>query len=421
MTQLSPQTTEFLRSETGQMFLGLLLGDGSISKGRFEHIQTGLYWEYTKWISLQFQNNYPELITPKIAKEFFYARERTNQQSPVIYISQTFYTKVHSIFIELYEVFYPNGTKIIPMEIIQEYFTEISLLFLYLDDGKVARRSYTGLSLCLCNFPDNQLKEFQMFLMEKWEYKTSLHKDRQYLLIYFPMESTNKLLNRFNEMTDIINFIGIIAPTKLQKKTILVSKSIIEIKTDQQDYILTDKTQIDNQLKGLLQGYIVGGSNLRWNPDSQNGYLRLRLNTEPTPWIYNTLQRNNYKVTDAAENIHIGIELRDNTLVKDVINAEGAVMDLSQSLCVQNPSFWKTLFLYKGRDLKNQRGGLTIGLNHLPIKTVEQLSNSLNNEYSLETKLRYRDNKTKASIYIPVYNREAFYAIIDVTNIKESK
>ena len=421
MTKLSPQTTEFLRSETGQMFIGLVLGDGSIVNGRFEHTQTGLYSDYTKWISLKFQKNYPELITPKITKEFFYARERTNQQSPVIYTSQTFYTKVDSLFIELYEVFYPNGTKIIPMEIIQEYFTEISLLFLYLDDGKVARRSHTGLSLCLCHFPDNQLKQFQMVLMEKWGYKTSLHKDRQYLLIYFTMESTNKLLNRLNEMTDIINFLGIIAPTKLQKKTVLVSKSIIEIKPDQQDYILTEKTQIDNQLKGLLQGYIVGGSQLLWNPDSQTGYLRLRLQQEPTPWVFNTLKRNNYRVTDAGENIHIGIQLHDDTLVKDVINAEGSVMDLSQSLCVQNHWFWKTLFIYKGRDLRTQRGGLTIGLNHLPIKTVEQLSNSLNNEYSLETKLRYRENKTKASIYIPVYNREAFYAIIDVTNINESK
>lgn len=421
MAQLSLQTIQFLRSETGQMFLGLVLGDGGISKGRFEHSQRGLYWEYSKWISLQFQNFYPELITLKITKEFFYKRQHTNPESPTIYISQTFYTKRHSIFIELYNVFYPNNTKIIPMEIVREYFTEISLLYLYLDDGKIARQNDSGLSLCLCNFTDNQLKEFQFFLMEKWKYKTSLQKDRQYLLIYFLMESTTKLLNRFTKMSEIIHFVGIIAPTKLQKKTILVSKAILEIQNSQLDYSLTDKTKISNQLEGLLQGFIVGGSHFRWNADSQTGYLRLRLKKDRrfTECVLNILKQFNYKVTHTDVSIHVGIKLNNNRLVNQVLSSEGTINDLSQSLCVTNSWFWRTLFSYKGRDLITQRAGLTIGLNHLPVKTVDQLSNFLNNQYSLETSLRYRKNKTKASIYIPVHNREAFYTIINGTETTE--
>ena len=85
---------------------------------------------------------------------------------------------------------------------------------------------------------------------------------------------------------------------------------------------------------------------------------------------------------------------------------------------LKNPWFWKTLYWYKGMNLSSQRAGLIIGLNHLSIKTVELLVNDLNFIYSLEASLRYRNikTKTKASIYIPVHKREAFYAIFNNYN-----
>ena len=118
MDKISQQTHQFLKSQTGQIVLGLILGDATITPHRFEHSQQGLYWEYSKYISQQFQNEYPQLLTPKMRNEFFYTRQRNNLESPRTYVSQTFYTKRHDIFRELRQIFYPNGIKIIPIEIL---------------------------------------------------------------------------------------------------------------------------------------------------------------------------------------------------------------------------------------------------------------------------------------------------------------
>ena len=63
---LQPQTNEFLKSQTGKMVLGLILGDGTIAKSRFEHTQRSLYWEYSRHISMQFQREFPNLLTPNL-------------------------------------------------------------------------------------------------------------------------------------------------------------------------------------------------------------------------------------------------------------------------------------------------------------------------------------------------------------------
>ena len=128
---LQPQTNEFLKSQTGKMVLGLILGDGTIAKSRFEHTQRSLYWEYSRHISMQFQREFPNLLTPKILNQFFYTKSSQNPESLTTYKSQTFYTKSDSIFKELYNVFYPNGKKVIPMTIVEEYFTYVEYFTYY--------------------------------------------------------------------------------------------------------------------------------------------------------------------------------------------------------------------------------------------------------------------------------------------------
>ena len=100
--------------------------------------------------------------------------------------------------------------------------------------------------------------------------------------------------------------------------------------------------------------------------------------------------------------------------LKDIVNSKSQIKDLNQSSCVQNDWFWTALFAYKGRDLSHQRGGFTIGLNHLTVEQVQYLSNILNKVYFLETSLRYRDKKMKASIYIPVKNCDKFYRLFSI-------
>lgn len=68
---LSSQIHGFFKSKTGQMTIGLIIGDGTLTPHRFEHSKRSLYYEYSKHISEQFQKEYPELLTPKMRDDFF--------------------------------------------------------------------------------------------------------------------------------------------------------------------------------------------------------------------------------------------------------------------------------------------------------------------------------------------------------------
>ena len=122
------------------------------------------------------------------------------------------------------------------------------------------------------------------------------------------------------------------------------------------------------------------------------------------------------KITNSDQNIQVGIKVNQtlSQYVKEVVDWQGFVKDPIPCACIENMWFWNTLFFYKGRDLSSQRGGLAIGLNHLSIKTVQELSDQLNNCYSLETRLQYRDKKTKALIYIPIKDRDTFSKLFNI-------
>lgn len=413
-TTISKQTHKFLKSQTGQMIVGLILGDGSCTNHRFEHSQQGLYWEYSKYISQQFKNNYPELLTPKILTESFYTRKRTNVESPRIYTSQTFYTKRHDIFRELRQVFYPNGKKIIPIEVIEAYFTDVSLLFLYLDDGKVGRAARTGLGLDLANFSHEDLNTFKIFLMGKFQLDITTHKLYTYEILYVKMSSSKELLNRFNQMTEITSAIGLIGPTKLQLKKIPAPKPRIHIDTKFNRKVTMNEFNLTgDSVIGVLQGFITGGSNLLLNKDLQRGYLRLRLKPDSnfTAWVFTILDHHSYpyKKNLTKTSIELGISVSTDF----VFFPSEESLGLPQSI-YKNPFFLRTLFHYKGRDLTNQRGGLIISLNHLKREDVLKMSQTLNNLYELQSSVRFRDKEKqqKPTLYIPVKNRDQFYKII---------
>ena len=66
----------------------------------------------------------------------------------------------------LREKFYPEGVKIIPMDIIEKYFTEKSLAWLFMDDG--SSQDYNTI-ICLQGFKKDNLKEFIDFLYRKFD------------------------------------------------------------------------------------------------------------------------------------------------------------------------------------------------------------------------------------------------------------
>ena len=201
---------------------------------------------------------------------------------------------------------------------------------------------------------------------------------------------------------------------------------IFNIISGEQLTYLTNPEQ--QQFIGIIQALVIGGCSCTWKDDLTEVLFRLqvlksKINSYPT--LQECLYTNG--ATQRISNKYVYFHLRSvnqanlinimNSIIKPGVKPRELEIKQLMTL-LQNPWFWKTLYWYKGTNLNNQRAGLIIRLNHLSIKTVEQLLNSLNGIYSLEASLRYRNSKTKtkASIYIPVHKGESFYAIFNNYN-----
>lgn len=99
---------------------GSLLGDGCIERSRFRMGQTYSKKEYIDWLALK--------LSP-YSKEPY---EETTICNNKEFKSYRFYTCCHSQFRDLYELWYPNGKKIIPKNLT---LNEISFLHWFLHDG----------------------------------------------------------------------------------------------------------------------------------------------------------------------------------------------------------------------------------------------------------------------------------------------
>lgn len=71
-----------------------------------------------------------------------------------------------------YNAFYKEGRKVIPFELFDN-FTEVSLAFMFMDDGSNTKYGYNIATNC---FSEEELRKFRVFLFEKFNLETSMHK-----------------------------------------------------------------------------------------------------------------------------------------------------------------------------------------------------------------------------------------------------
>lgn len=146
--------------------IGSLLGDSSISKKYILNIGHGLKQE-------EYYKHKIQLFSPNI-KFLEYRREKIDKRTNNLYISLQAYSNKYEDIVNLKELLYINGKKEITKEILKD-FNEISLAYLYMDDGNYEKY---GAKIALCNFSNNSLILFQNFLKNKWNIDTSIHKDK---------------------------------------------------------------------------------------------------------------------------------------------------------------------------------------------------------------------------------------------------
>lgn len=146
--------------------IGSLLGDSSISKKYILNIGHGLKQE-------EYYKHKIQLFSPNI-KFLEYRREKIDKRTNNLYISLQAYSNKYEDVVNLKELLYINGKKEITKEILKD-FNEISLAYLYMDDGNYEKY---GAKIALCDFSNNSLILFQNFLKNKWNIDTSIHKDK---------------------------------------------------------------------------------------------------------------------------------------------------------------------------------------------------------------------------------------------------
>jgi hypothetical protein len=79
------------------------------------------------------------------------------------------------------DIFYPNGKKSIPMDFIKDRFTNISLSYLFMDEGC---KNCNTINLNMQSFNREELQNFINFLEEKFNLKFIIKKDKTLYLRY---------------------------------------------------------------------------------------------------------------------------------------------------------------------------------------------------------------------------------------------
>lgn len=122
-----------LSSFLKQALIGLILGDVFVSRIK-SHYNTRLVFYLSKDKHSDYLNYLYFLFEPYVGTEPKSTNRKPDKRTGLTYDSLIFKTLAFPCFNEFYQLFYPNGVKIVPTNI-SEYLTEISLAFWIKDDG----------------------------------------------------------------------------------------------------------------------------------------------------------------------------------------------------------------------------------------------------------------------------------------------
>lgn len=153
-----------------EVIFGCVLGDGYLKNTKYDLGTTFICQhsikqeEYVKYKKSYFPNlgtikNYTRLIPNKI----------TNK----IYSSTVFTLKVNENLNYFHKEFYQTGKKIIPIHLLERYYTPLAMAIHFMDDG--SKVGISGYQLHTCSFEKENLYEFMNFLKNKYNLETSLH------------------------------------------------------------------------------------------------------------------------------------------------------------------------------------------------------------------------------------------------------
>lgn len=165
-----------------QVLIGTMLGDSSMRLGKgclspcitcAHGIKQKEYCEYKTKIfeSLGATCNY-------------HKRNIIDERTGIYYEDYTMFIPSNPEFLLYYNSFYPNGKKVIPLNLLNQ-FTEVSLAFMYMDDGSKVKSGYNIATNC---FEKEELNKFRMFINNKFNIDSIIHKNNS---LYIKANSRN--------------------------------------------------------------------------------------------------------------------------------------------------------------------------------------------------------------------------------------
>jgi len=123
-----------------------------------------------------------ELFEPFVGTEPKSTSRKPDKRTGLTYDSLIFKTLAFPCFNEYYELFYPNGKKIVPLNI-SKYLTEVSLAFWIMDDG--GKTTYGDLLLHTNGYTFEEVQLLVLVLKEKFNLvcKVSQRKPNQWAIL----------------------------------------------------------------------------------------------------------------------------------------------------------------------------------------------------------------------------------------------
>jgi len=169
-----------------QVLIGTMIGDSSfkISKGSINPaIQCAHCIKQKEYCFLK-----TNIFDSLGASCKYHKRNISDKRNGIYYEDYTMYVPANPILKNWYEAFY-NKKKEIPMDLVLNYFNEISLAFLYMDDGRKDNKTY---SIATNSYSEENILDFRKFLFDKFNIETSMTKSH---VIYIRTKSKDIFTN----------------------------------------------------------------------------------------------------------------------------------------------------------------------------------------------------------------------------------
>lgn len=172
-----------------EVLVGLLLGDGCLERTKNSQVarlkvgQSLRQSEFVQWLYETFKDF---VRTPPRLKQKIKNGKR--------YSEMVFNTLTHQSFKSFYDLFYPNGKKVVPKSIDQSL-TLTALAVWFMSDGSVKSKESRGRILNTQSFSRPDIERLTFILKSKFNLQSSIRTQKDGLQIYISGKSAEILNN----------------------------------------------------------------------------------------------------------------------------------------------------------------------------------------------------------------------------------